>query len=1396
MDIFRRVADEEKTSVKNVSSIWDDMSFGFKSGIASILQATKNLTVPVDKVADLYSKRMGIPRKDALKDVSDLLDALQREYGPTAEDLSKERGIGGRIISGVARMPMDAAKYAPILALTRNPTLTFALVDGISEAHRGPMEAGKAAAMGAATGYMFGKLPRVASLGKRALAGATIGGAGAAIGGGKIEDVAAGAALGGAMGVITPGEKLIKNQVPIIERPADVTPVLSKFQSMHELVESQKIPGAPPLVLEGVIREREASHLAYGWKTRAEQAFSPLNKSERRELIHYLDDEKYTMENLPPASPPIRDAFAAIRPLTDDVRSRIIDAKRQELVNGGMSRKDAEKTFIDPDTGESIWGKKEGYFPRTWEGPWRIMYFAGVDKEGKPSYKLIPTMAGAETRRQAQIQADQFLSIPGNTIQKGQVFIVQTEPKVPPKYAAEKGKRFWGHAQERAQGAGGWLDTPEALYRYLEEASRYVTVAPMRPKWQKVSKWLEDNRPRSEIRNMWDGYVGRMEGRPDPLTKTINEWWIQQGGKPNVVQDSLGAIRGMEAVLKIGTSPVSIFMNLTQLPLNCVDEETEALTKSGWKKHSSLGIGEDILCYDISTDTCRWGPIKGMFASEYNGELFALESRQISARTTVGHRWPVQNRLTQKRHEVTNQLALPRGGGSGEKGNKFLRGLHNIPLTRMVDNLPADSQYNDSFVSLCGWIAAEGHFTRDSRKGRKTRGRLRAITLGQSPKVNGRHVDSIRKLLGDEGIAGKEYTDPRSGVIRWNIPASYARRVFAVLPNKAPSAEFISSLPLRQLRILMDALIDGDGNRRKGLNHIRFSNTNPDLVDAFQMIATLLGRTASAAPPRYNGPQSTKPIQSVTLKTGRFSEFAQVRHAAHPPVQYSGVVWCPQVDTTFWVARRRGSVYCTGNTVPVLGSKWAWKGFTMFMERAKHPEWNKILDDLYIRDAVSKLDEQTIHQRMRVGFPEGAGGVPKWALEQAQYWTLLGFTKAEYLNRSVTALGAYAKAREKLGLSHEAAMRKALETEIRTQFVYTTSDAPAILSNPWMRTAFQFKNFWVKQLEYMYGLGRKDNPLRFSDTTRAQEMMRFLTNSLLLTGAVGVPFIETVDSMIEHITRTKDDKAGVSILDETLKVFPNASRGLPGMIGTFTGGKIPGLDLSKNVGYGDYFSLRNLMNPFGPFVQEFVALTKWFFAEDGADKDALAKRLQNVSPQARRLWESYTAWADGRGEVRDTKNRVRVTNVSNVEQFLAASGFTPNRMADERRQMIHRTEEAERLRDRSEKYASDMANALEKQDMEKFRGVAQEAIRLGLTPSIRTSVSKLTNRKAMSRVASVMWRNRRAMAQYLRDNPEAWNEWVAGLREALAASQAAEPEPVPQRTEIPPILEGPEGEPE
>lgn len=77
----------------------------------------------------------------------------------------------------------------------------------------------------------------------------------------------------------------------------------------------------------------------------------------------------------------------------------------------------------------------------------------------------------------------------------------------------------------------------------------------------------------------------------------------------------------------------------------CVPMDTMALTRSGWKTHTELVEGEDILAYNPETKEKEWTPLleKCIFNDV---ETFEIKNNRFKVRATANHRWFVSKRDT------------------------------------------------------------------------------------------------------------------------------------------------------------------------------------------------------------------------------------------------------------------------------------------------------------------------------------------------------------------------------------------------------------------------------------------------------------------------------------------------------------------------------------------------------------------------------------------------------------------------------------------------------------------------------------------------------------------------------------------------------------------------------
>jgi len=332
----------------------------------------------------------------------------------------------------------------------------------------------------------------------------------------------------------------------------------------------------------------------------------------------------------------------------------------------------------------------------------------------------------------------------------------------------------------------------------------------------------------------------------------------------------------------------------------CVDEQTQALTQSGWRDIDSITEQDQILSYD--GQRLAWSKIKSIFRDEFSGLMHRITSRGMDALITPQHR------LLTARGLVPAELIL-------ESDRVILM----APGTAGA----AVGTHSDSMVELAGWIVTEGCYETQGDK-------IKRITVYQNA---GKGADRIRACLDSLDMKYSESTND-SGCITFGIGRADSQQIALLLPKKNLTMQFILSLTPAQRRILIDTMIDGDGWLRK--NHNRsWAQKSAERVDMFLALCTLAGiktntkfiqdhvsygkkvdyYTINLFSPRGNTTNGSCLNYHGGKRNGRgLIGRGKITHPNEPTVPYQGRVWCPETEYGCFVARRNGRIYLTGNS--------------------------------------------------------------------------------------------------------------------------------------------------------------------------------------------------------------------------------------------------------------------------------------------------------------------------------------------------------------------------------------------------------------------------------------------------------------------------------------------------
>lgn len=350
----------------------------------------------------------------------------------------------------------------------------------------------------------------------------------------------------------------------------------------------------------------------------------------------------------------------------------------------------------------------------------------------------------------------------------------------------------------------------------------------------------------------------------------------------------------------------------------CLSEDTKALTRKGWKSYFELQPGVDELySLNILTGQGEWSQLKNVHIyPDFEGELYEIEGREISAIATANHKWVTQDRIRAKGKRIFGALKL--------KETRDINKNDYIPGRISLDQIYA-SKENKHFVDLMGWIVTEGCYVPPSKK-RRTKYWTIAIT--QSFKVNADKCVMIEKALRGAKIEYRRYSR-KDGRYDYRIYGKQADEIVTRFSDKRLGYEFISSLSQEQLDSLVQVMVHADGHNRKpgkrGPNdktdrkEAIYMSGDPLLADQFQFAAVLAGYpTAMAirkgAYPSHRNERYDGNEYWISLKRlKRIQGYSVLKRTQKLPYSKQ-LVWCPETELGTWLARRKGKAYVTGNS--------------------------------------------------------------------------------------------------------------------------------------------------------------------------------------------------------------------------------------------------------------------------------------------------------------------------------------------------------------------------------------------------------------------------------------------------------------------------------------------------
>ena len=326
----------------------------------------------------------------------------------------------------------------------------------------------------------------------------------------------------------------------------------------------------------------------------------------------------------------------------------------------------------------------------------------------------------------------------------------------------------------------------------------------------------------------------------------------------------------------------------------CLSLNTEILTKRGFLKYNELT--ENDLVAKVENNKITYVKPNKVILKDYEGKMYRFKSKDLCLEVTENHKMLLRDKAKREIIALSQELTL--------KSSKTLYSNFSIPVAPIQDE--KEYPISDELLKLCAWLITEGWINKDNKYNS-----YRYSVAQLSNKEGHNRISSyIAKLKLEPYV----YTRG-DGVTYWTFHKKDNELFDSILKegiHRIPR-EWLSNLSQRQLKLLLDELMLGDGTLSRNTYHTK----SLELARDFQELAHKVGiKTSIREQVRHNH----------TIYACYLMKQDETRIQSYDEYYYKGKVWCVNVDNGFIVTRCDNKIAVTGNCDSLALAVWGARG--------------------------------------------------------------------------------------------------------------------------------------------------------------------------------------------------------------------------------------------------------------------------------------------------------------------------------------------------------------------------------------------------------------------------------------------------------------------------------------
>jgi hypothetical protein len=325
----------------------------------------------------------------------------------------------------------------------------------------------------------------------------------------------------------------------------------------------------------------------------------------------------------------------------------------------------------------------------------------------------------------------------------------------------------------------------------------------------------------------------------------------------------------------------------------CVDAETEVLTKRGWVPIPDVTMTDTVASLHPLDGVVTWAKPTRLHVYPHNGKMVEVDGRGSNMLLTENHRVAYRSQVSNElRYRPAKDVFEPSGTCAV------------IPVSGLSGN--PEYVLSDDELALAAWVLSDGSIP-------KTEG-SNTTYIYQSKQDN---ILKIRSLLDKIGLEYVEQVRSDRPLPR-GVKTMLNQHVFAVksrlhylvgVGKKRVLPEWVSSLSDRQFNVFLQSYIDGDGTRRKEPNQ-----TATAIYGTKAMLDSLNVECAT------HGIRSSVIWRQVSEGKGHYvlnvawRGSIRIKACSAKTVDFVGNVYCLTTHSGNFFMRRKGLICVTGNS--------------------------------------------------------------------------------------------------------------------------------------------------------------------------------------------------------------------------------------------------------------------------------------------------------------------------------------------------------------------------------------------------------------------------------------------------------------------------------------------------